>query len=101
VTQLPSLPSIEPWPLAAMLSNAPEATPWTLVVGPEDRIEALATEIAEQLGALLASDVTSARVTTRRPGCASTSTRPMTRTRRVTFAAICTRGTTTSCSPPR
>lgn len=61
--RFPALAPIEPWPLAARLASTPEATPWSLVVAPAERIEALAAEIAAQLRSLLDVEVVSLHVT--------------------------------------
>jgi hypothetical protein len=59
---LPSLPEIEPWPLAARLASAPAANPWTLVAVASDRVDLIAEELREQLASLLEAPVELVRV---------------------------------------
>jgi len=63
VSLLLAPPTIEPWPLAAHLASMGEATPWTLIAAPAERIDEIATEIAFQLGGLLDAEVERARAT--------------------------------------
>ena len=62
MTVPPALAGIEPWPLAAEIASAPEATPWALIAAPAERIEAIAAEIAEQLSSLLEAEVVRAHL---------------------------------------
>ena len=52
-----TLPSIEPWPLAARLANDSFSSRWAVLAAPSVHIEMMGSEAAEQLGSLLDAPV--------------------------------------------
>lgn len=57
MSELPPLPAIEPWPLAARLATAPESTPWALLAVSSDQIDVIAEDLRDQLASLLETPV--------------------------------------------